>query len=389
MDKMSLVYLASDVFFKGGIERYSRSQIRALRTLFQDSAVHVFSYQAPDENAFEVPFPVEFHGGGSGRFKKGLFSIQVLMRLIRIKPDLIWVNHIHLLPIAYIYRLFCRGQRIALNVYGLEIWSGLSWIEKIALKQVELIIADCHFTAQYVIDEIGLPKDQVHVIWDPVDTERFYPNTANTRAIKSRYHLDGIEDAFILMILGRISTASRHKGYDRLIDLMHGLIDEDIVLIIGGDGNDRERLQARVDDESLRGKVFFTGSVPETDLPDIYQLADVFILVSDRGIARGEGIPLTPLEAASCGKPIIVGDQDGSKEAVQEGENGFIVSPDAPETLKTRVLTLYNDLELRRKMGQRAREIILEDFSFQVFLSRHRDILHDSLENPSEKRILS
>ena len=46
----------------------------------------------------------------------------------------------------------------------------------------------------------------------------------------------------------------------------------------------------------------------------LYSLPDVFSLVSEVGKGMGEGIPLTPLEAMACGTPIIVGDEDGSKQ---------------------------------------------------------------------------
>jgi phosphatidylinositol alpha-1,6-mannosyltransferase len=115
----------------------------------------------------------------------------------------------------------------------------------------------------------------------------------------------------------------------------------------------------------------------EDDLAKIYQLADVFILISDRGKHRGEGVPLTPLEAASCGKPIIVGDEDGSQEAVEEGINGYIVSPKDPDGLKERVLKLYNDPALRSEMGYKARQNIINEFSYQMFRKRHSVILED------------
>ena len=54
--------------------------------------------------------------------------------------------------------------------------------------------------------------------------------------------------------------------------------------------------------------------VHEDDLPKFYRASRIFTLVSDRGKGRGEGIPLTPLEAMACGSPIIVGNQDGSQE---------------------------------------------------------------------------
>jgi phosphatidylinositol alpha-1,6-mannosyltransferase len=129
-------------------------------------------------------------------------------------------------------------------------------------------------------------------------------------------------------------------------------------------------LEKRVKDEGLTGRIFFLGSVAERDLVDVYNSGDIFILVSDRGYGRGEGVPLTPLEAAACGKPIIVGDEDGSREAVEDGENGFIVSPRELENIAKAITTIVDDPVLRERMGQYARQRVERDFSYTVFQHR-------------------
>ena len=83
-------------------------------------------------------------------------------------------------------------------------------------------------------------------------------------------------------------------------------------------------------DPLLQNKVIFTGSIHENDLPDIYRAAHLFSLVSDKGHMRGEGIPLTPLEAMATGIPVLVGNQDGSQEAVENGVNGYVLDPFDP-----------------------------------------------------------
>jgi phosphatidylinositol alpha-1,6-mannosyltransferase len=121
--------------------------------------------------------------------------------------------------------------------------------------------------------------------------------------------------------------------------------------------------------------VFFTGFLHEEDLPDVYRSAHLFSLVSDRGFGRGEGIPLTPLEAAAVGVPILVGNQDGSQEAVVEGINGFILDPfDIPKNAEA-IVTLMKNGALRGKMGRAARERIEKEFAYPKFVQKHRELL--------------
>lgn len=379
--KHSILFIATDVFAKGGIQRYSRAQISAARELFPDFEIKVFSLWPPTQNSFEVPFKVDFYGGGINLFQKVFFIIYSLFRILVEQPGVVWINHIRLLPIAYLGSLFSAHSRIILNIYGLEIWSGLRYLEKKALKKPLMIISDSHFSAKYFLEKYGIDQDQLHVIWDPVDTERFAPRPVDKKVIFERYQLPFSQSTLTLMILGRISIESRHKGYDRLIDLVADLMDYDIQLLICGDGNDRKRLEKRVLQQGLEDRIHFTGSIPEDDLVIIYQLADIFVLVSDRGINRGEGVPLTPLEAAACGKPIIVGNEDGSQEAVREGVNGYVVSPREPTQLKERILELYHHPTVRETMGEEARKVILEDFSYDVFKTRLSRVLNQVMES--------
>jgi phosphatidylinositol alpha-1,6-mannosyltransferase len=125
----------------------------------------------------------------------------------------------------------------------------------------------------------------------------------------------------------------------------------------------------------LGGRVCFTGSVHENDLADVYRSAHIFSLVSESGHGRGEGIPLTPLEAAACGVPILVSNQDGSQEAVSDNSNGFVLDPSKPDELERTLLELTRNIALRDRMGRAARVKAEKDFGFASFVEKHRTLL--------------
>jgi len=293
---------------------------------------------------------------------------------LRHKPDIVWANHIGLLPLANAVCRLGSASRTVVNVYGLEMWSGLPAYKRRALRRAVHIVSDCHFTANYVQKTFNIPERRVSVVWDPVDVNQFVPRDTSVQII-TRYGVPYRSEACYLMTLGRVSDVSRHKGYDRMLDIMGQMAREDVIYLVAGDGNDRPRLEKRVRDEGLSGRVFFLGSISESDLVDVYNAADVFVLVSDRGHGRGEGVPLTPLEAAACGKPIIVGDEDGSPEAVDDGENGYIVSPHDLDAIRRVILRLADDPALRKKMGQAARLRVERDFSYQAFKTRTANVI--------------
>jgi phosphatidylinositol alpha-1,6-mannosyltransferase len=373
------LYLATDLFLKGGIQRYSRAQINTLIEIFGKDNVSVLSLRSPTENTFEEIFDVERVGQESTNISRIRFVLRVLDQYQRLRPDIVWANHVKILPIASLLKSLNPGLITIGNVYGLEVWSGLKSYEKLALKNSTLVISDCYSTANYVGDNIGVHKERLSVIWDPVDVDRFLPAPSVNRVF-SKYRIPNRLDACYLMTLGRVSVNSRHKGYDRIIDVIGSLERDDLIYLIAGDGDDRSRLEKRVISEGLSNNVFFLGAIPEGDLADVYNLADVFILVSDRGPGRGECVPLAPLEAASCAKPIIVGNEDGSVEAVIDGENGFIVSPRDPDSIRKAILDLIDNPKLRTKMGLAGRKRVEKDFSLEAFKSRTEAAIYSLLQ---------
>ncbi len=264
---------------------------------------------------------------------------------------------------------------MVVNVYGRELWSARQWLHRRTLRRVDLVVSDCYFSADFVESHYRLDRRRICVVHDCVDTQRFKPAPRNPELMRSFGIPNGSDHRYV-MTFGRIETRSRYKGYDRLLDALISLKgDERVIGLFAGDGDDRARLEKRAIQSGLSGRVFFLGSIPESTLVDMYNLADIFVLVSERAFGRGEGLPLTPLEAAACGKPIIVGDEDGSREAVVENLNGRAVSPSDTCGLRSALVDLLLDKRLCEQMGRAARVQIEEHFSYDAFEVRTANVL--------------
>ena len=372
---MKILYLAVGVFDKGGISRYCRYQIRALRELIGAEHVAVYSLVGRAKNDFEDEFTVDRTFGGFGVGNEIRFFRACVNAARAERPRVIWSSHLRFLPNGLLGRLF-SGGRLAVNVYGEDAWSGkLLPLVRLMLPRADLVLSDCHFTNDFVAGDYGIAANRLGVVWDCVDLDRFGPRPRRSDLIE-RYALPHGAGTRYVMTLGRIEARSRYKGYDRLLDAFKELGDSrDLVLIYAGTGDDVERLRMRAVSEGLGDRVFFLGSIPESELCDVYNLCDVFVLVSDRGPGRGEGIPLTPLEAAACAKPIIVGDEDGSREAVINGVNGFCVSPRDPDALRNALQSIVRNDEQRAKMGAAARSRIEGEFSYPTFRDKTSALL--------------
>ncbi|HTN05243.1 glycosyltransferase family 4 protein [Agriterribacter sp.] len=370
---MKILFLTPGCFDKGGISRYSRYQVTALRELFGEKNIRVLSLFGPEQDSFEEPFKVNWYAGSNVILQQIRFIGQTLWQIIKWRPNVIHIAHVNFSGFAHVLaKLF--GIKTVLNVYGLEVWSGLSADAAYGLRKVNFVISDCHYTADYIEQENYRKKGSTAVIWDCVDLERFFPGMVNEK-VRVKYGIPTRTDHFVVMSLGRLSKAAAHKGYDRLIKVFKLLSKkhDKARLVIAGKGDSREAYEEMVKHYDLSDKVIFTGMVDDKDLPDLYRCASVFSLVSDRGKGRGEGIPLTPLEAMACGIPVIVGNQDGSREAVIDNLNGSVIDPfDSEEHIRAFEALLCSPALLEEKSWSAA-DIAQTHFSYLNFKNKHED----------------
>ncbi len=357
-------------FDKGGISRYNRYQITALREIVGAKNVKVFSLIAPAEGDFEDFFEVNWNGWGTARTSKAIYIARVLLCTYIWKPDVIWLGHVNLTEILVRFNLWNRVTSV-LNIYGLEIWSGLRPKVELGLRKVNHVISDCYFTANYSEEAGFRPRNSIEVIWDCVDLTKFCKKKSDD--FYKKYHLPDPEKNPWVLTLGRISKTAAHKGYDRLMSVFEKVCEQnkDAVLVYAGKGDLIEDLKKKAEELKISNRVFFSGMVHEEDISKFYSAAAIFSLVSDRGVGRGEGIPLTPLEAMACGTPIIVGNHDGSQEAIIHEKNGSCIDPFDFERHTSVIIDLLENKQNRMLKSNSATEIARAYFSYEGFKDKH------------------
>ena len=373
---MKILYLTPGVFDKGGISRYNRYQINALRDILGNKNVMVLSLLGPkfNENDLEGNFQVDWHGNDELPLIINIYRFSMMATKIAYtrKPDLIWTGHLHQAGFVYALSRLIK-QKSLVQVYGREVWTPRKYRPDIqlGLLKADYVLSDCFFTANYIKENYNFKKE-IPVLWDCVDTERFFPKKPS-KYILEKYGLPNPDSHFNILTLGRIHKSTEYKGYERLLTILPRL-GHNSRLIFAGGGDFVENLKQKAKDMGIAERVFFTGYIHDDDLPDIYRSASIFCLVGDRNRNRGEGIPLTPLEAASCGIPIIVGNQDGSIEAIEQGVNGYSIDPFDTESLLNILKMFEQDGELCQKLGYHARKRIEQFHSFPVFKNNLKNV---------------
>ena len=116
----------------------------------------------------------------------------------------------------------------------------------------------------------------------------------------------------------------------------------------------------------------FTGRIEDEKLNDIYNIADVYVMVSKELKAQGdvEGFGITFLEANACGKPVIGSYSGGIPEAVIDGRTGFLVQPGDAAHLTQRILEIFSNPALARNLGDNGRRRVQEELTWEHIAER-------------------
>ncbi len=202
-----------------------------------------------------------------------------------------------------------------------------------------------------------------------VDTRRFVPLDDGAR-LEARRRWGLADDAVVVVSVSRLVP---RKGMDVLVDASGALAGEfpSLVVVVGGEGRDRRRLQARA--RARRAPVRFLGRVGDDRLPELYGLADLFVMVCRNrwlGLEQ-EGFGIVFLEAAAAGVPQVAGRSGGAAEAVVDGETGVVVDrPSDARELANTLRALLSDPDRRRRMGVAARARAEKSFDYDVLAPR-------------------
>lgn len=278
-------------------------------------------------------------------------EVRSLRQVVReVRPDVV---HAHSAKAGLAARLAVRGR--VPTVFQPHAWSfeavggstaalALKW-ERWGARWASRVV--CVSDAERATGVRAGITGQWRVIPNGIDTERFRPAAQNPVRAGIPLLAEVDPGAPLVVCVGRLC---RQKGQDVLLRAW-GEIAERVPgarLVLVGDGPDAGRLRALAPDS-----VLFAGAV--ADAVPWYRAADLVVLPS-----RWEGMALAPLEAMSCGRPVVVTDVDGGRESLPAAlAPRCLVPAEHPAALAGAVTELLLDPPLRESLGQLGRRHVL------------------------------
>ena len=176
----------------------------------------------------------------------------------------------------------------------------------------------------------------------------------------SKKNIKSLNDALIITYLGRLIYS---KGIQDIISIIPE-INKKIKLLIIGEGSYRSELE-RLSHITGQNKIEFLGERNYKDIPQILANTDIFVNPS-----YSEGLPTSVLEACAAGCAVVATDVGGTNEIVHDQVTGFLIHPGNRQELVEKINFLIEDRVIRDTLGKKAKEYIINNFSWDQIIWR-------------------
>jgi glycosyltransferase involved in cell wall biosynthesis len=227
-------------------------------------------------------------------------------------------------------------------------------------------------TQQQLFRQEGLEAPSV-VISNGVDIQRFCPGEPDPE-VERRYRLPARPR---VLFVGRMA---RDKKIELVIRALAAV--EGANLLLAGRGDHQEHLRDLAKELGVAARVHFLGYVPDTDLPDLYRAADLFVIAAEVEV---QSIPT--LEAASTGLPIIAANAAALPELVKDGVNGYLVPPDDEQAFAAALRRIL-DSGIRRAEFGRASLVIAAQHANERTLAAYEQLYRSVADGVRREPVL-
>lgn len=219
----------------------------------------------------------------------------------------------------------------------------------------------------------GVPREKTVVITLGVDDLLFANDKLGARSrLVSELGLS--KDAKILLSVGRLV---KRKGIAWFVENVLPQLaaqDKNIVLLVSGEGSEREVIERAVKTHSLENHVQLLGRTSDTMRKDLYNGSDIFIMPNIVVSGDMEGFGLVLTEAAICELPVVAAGIEGIRDAVKDGQNGYLLDSEDAEGFVYKIQVLLQNRRELETFGKKARQYTLANYNWNSIANQFVDV---------------
>ena len=364
MKKVLFLYLTA--FSRtGGIEKFNRSFLKALADISVDGVMDVLAISSHDITADKKYIAATKFNGFAGN-KVG-FLLSTVYHAFRYNT--IIIGHINLALVGCIIKLLRPSVQLIVITHGIEVFEPLTGFKKQLLHRAGIILSVSNYTKSQLINfNQEIDPNKIKIFPNTIDPYFTVPSIfEKPDYLLQRYHLNNAE---IVLTIARLASSEQYKGYDTVIkawqEVLHQRPSLQYLIFGKADTCEKEKVEGLIDEYGFTNSVHLMGYIKEEELTDHYLLADVFVIPSKK-----EGFGIVFIEAMACGKKVVAGNQDGSVDALLNGELGTLVNPDDLQALSAAIVSSLdhqsNPFDIQQK--------VMAVFGFPQFKQRLQNYL--------------
>jgi glycosyltransferase involved in cell wall biosynthesis len=245
-------------------------------------------------------------------------------------------------------------------------------VERQAYKLAHAVVVNSAAVGRQLVRD-GVRADKLVTVYNGLDLRRVRSERGGPRdeTLSSLGLPTGGARRFVTIVANLQHEVKDHPTFLRAASRVRAAVP-DAAFVLAGEGQLTEPLRALAAELGLERDAFFTGRC--TRVAELLSISDVCVLSS-----RAEGFSNSILEYMAAARPVVVTDVGGAREAVAEGETGYVVPAGDDRAMAARIIELLNDPERARRMGERGRLTIEQKFSCEAQLKNTLNLYQELL----------
>jgi glycosyltransferase involved in cell wall biosynthesis len=240
------------------------------------------------------------------------------------------------------------------------------------LRAADFIVCVSEAAKTHLASAWQAPAGKIVVFPNGVDVRRFSPSASDRSARRAGL---GVNGEPVVLFVG-----SFYEWHDvsTLLDAFARVLTAHPAarLVLVGDGTTRQSMERRAGDLGVSHAVRFTGLVPHQDVPGLVAAADIAVVPYP---PMQQALWLSPLklfEYMASGRAVVASAVGQILQVVEHGSNGLLVPPGDAPAMAAAIGRLIGDVELRDRLGRRARQDAVERHSWERYVARLEDVFH-------------
>jgi len=216
-----------------------------------------------------------------------------------------------------------------------------------------------------VVRRDHIDPHKLTLIYNAVDTKPYKSARSSRMSVRQKLGLKPREKAVI--VIANLIPYKGHSDLFRAVALAIRKVPEIRLIVVGEDRGIGNYLKREASLLGIGEAVKFLGQ--RWDVPELLAASDLSVLASHE-----EGFSNVILESMAAGLPVVATDVGGNREAIVDGETGWLVPPRNPVVMAEKIIMVLRDQEWAKKLGAKGQVRVKDMFSVDKMIKSHLEL---------------